>query len=148
MVNGSSLFAAPARSTPLNSIPRSSIPKAFRGRLTGASRTMALICSHKPQRPALQKYKVKSLDLLFVTVTDSFLRKLSGKNSNFSETKYENSSSNHQKSCVYTCSHPGSGSSCPSRGSIAISGGIAASCCSADWSPATSNSKILHSRRL
>jgi hypothetical protein len=36
-------------------------------------------CSHKPPRSALQKYKVKGLDLLFVTVTNSFARKLSEK---------------------------------------------------------------------
>jgi hypothetical protein len=50
--------------------------KRFRGRLTGASKAVALNSSHEPPRPALQKYNVKSLDLLFVTATDSFVRKL------------------------------------------------------------------------
>src|SRR5437016_13376814 len=109
---------------------------------------MALDCSRQEPCPPLQKYKVKKIDLFSVTVTNSFLGERVGNKKTPTPTsakKYENSPSNHQKSCLYTCSHPGRGSPCPSRGSITIPGGIAASCCSADWSPATSNSKILRS---
>src|SRR6188474_2370719 len=97
---------------------------------------------------ALQKYKVKWFDLCLVALANSFLGERVGNknsNSNFSKKIYENSPSNHQTPCVYTCSHPGCGSPCPSRGSITISGGIAASCCSANRSPSASNSKILQS---
>jgi hypothetical protein len=150
MANGSSLYAAQPHSNPLHSLARLSTPKRSGFRLVtlkshGSSRFGRRALS------ALQKYKVKWLDLFLVTLANSFLGERVGNknsNSNFSKKIYENSPSNHQTPCVYTCSHPGCGSPCPSRGSITISGGIAASCCSANRSPSASNSKILQSGRF
>ena len=86
MANGLTLYAAPPRSNPLHSIPRLSIPKAFRVPLvmlqsngSGWFAPGAL--------SALQKYKVKRLDLFFVMFANSFLRERVGNknfNSNFS----------------------------------------------------------------
>src|SRR5258708_26357342 len=99
MANGWSLYTVQPRSNPLHSIPQLSIPKAFRARLTGASRTVALNSSHEPPRPALQKYNAKSLDLLFVTATDSLGRNLNGQKLplqlHLQRPKYENTPTNH-----------------------------------------------------
>jgi hypothetical protein len=101
---------------------------------------------------ALQKYKVKKIDLFSVTVTNSFLGERVGNKLQLQLKrqlkKYENSPSNQQKSCVYTYANPSCRSSCPGRGSVGIPGGIAASRCSADCTPAAPDSKVLHSRRF
>jgi hypothetical protein len=44
---------------------------------------------------ALQKYKVKKIDLFSLTVTNSFLRERVGNQLQLQLKKYENSSSNH-----------------------------------------------------
>jgi hypothetical protein len=108
---------------------------------------MALDCSHQ-QHAALQKYKVKKIDLFSVTITNSFLGERVGNKKSPTPTsakKYENSPSNQQTSCVYACTDPNCGCPCPGRSSIGILGGIAARSRSADCAQATSNSKILHS---
>jgi hypothetical protein len=90
MANGSSLQAAQLRSNLLHSTARLSTPKAFRVSVGDTFRGMALDCSHQEAFSALQKYKVKRLDLFFVTLTNSFLGERVGKrenknsNSNFS----------------------------------------------------------------
>jgi hypothetical protein len=94
---------------------------------------------------ALQKYKVKKIDLFSVTVTNSFLgERVGNKKTPPSAKKYENIPSNQQTSCVYACTHPNCGCPCPGRSSIGIPGGIAARSRSADCAQATSNSKIFH----
>ena len=95
---------------------------------------------------ALQKYKVKRIDLFSVTVTNSFLgERVGNKKTPTSAKKYENTPSNQQTSCVYTYTDPNCGCPCPGRSSIGIPGGIAARSRSADCAQATSNSKILDS---
>jgi hypothetical protein len=94
---------------------------------------------------ALQKYKVKKIDLFSVTVTNSFLGERIGNQLQLQLKKYENSSSNQQTSCVYTCTDSNCGCPCPGRSSLGIPGGIAARSRSADCPSAASNSKILHS---
>jgi hypothetical protein len=99
---------------------------------------------------ALQKYKVKKIDLFSVTVTKSFLGERVGNKLQLQLQlkKYENSPTNQQKSCVYTYANPSCRSSYPGRGSVGIPGGIAARGCSADCTPAAPDSKVLHSRRF
>jgi hypothetical protein len=81
-----------------------------------------------------------------VTLANSFLRERAGKQKlQLQLEKYENPSSNQQKSGVYTYAHLGCGSPCACRGSIGIPSGIAAGRCSAGCTPAAFNSKILYS---
>jgi hypothetical protein len=95
---------------------------------------------------ALRKCKIKRLDLFFVTLANSFLRERVGKQKlqlQLQLKKYENPSSNQQKSGVYTYTHLGCGSPCACRGSIGVPSGIAAGRRSAGCTPAAFNSKIL-----
>src|SRR5439155_89045 len=95
---------------------------------------------------ALQKYKVKKIDLFSVTVTNSFLGERVGNTKTPTPTKkYESSSSNQQKSCVYTYANPSCRSPCPGRSGVGISGSIAARRCSAAAANASVNSTILQS---
>jgi hypothetical protein len=97
---------------------------------------------------ALQKYNVKKIDLFSVTVTNSFLGERVGNKKTPTPTsakKYENSPSNQQESCVYTYPNAGCGPLCRGRGSISVPGGVTTRYCSAECSPAASNSTLLHS---
>jgi hypothetical protein len=140
MANGSSLRPP---SNPLHSAARYKPRKRFGFSIADASERGSGLFAPGAMS-TLQKYKVKKIDLFAVTLTNSFLGERVGNKLQLQLKKYENSPSNQQKSCVYTCSDPNCGSACRSRGSISIPGGISARCCSADCSTTAANSKILH----
>jgi hypothetical protein len=97
---------------------------------------------------ALQKYKVKWLDLCFVTLANSFLGERIGKQKlqlQLQLKKYENSPSNQQESCVYTYPNPGCGPLCRGRGSISVPDGVTTRYCSAVCATSAPNSTLLHS---
>jgi hypothetical protein len=94
---------------------------------------------------ALQKYKVKKIDLFSVTVTNSFLGERVGNKLQLQLKNYENSPSNQQKSCVYLSTDSGCGPPYPGCDNISVPDGVATRYCSANCATAAFNSKILTS---
>jgi hypothetical protein len=94
MANGSSLQTAEPRSNLLHSTARYKPRKHFGFLIADASEPWLWIVRARSMS-ALQKYKVKKIDLFSLTVTNSFLRERVGNQLQLQLKKYENSSSNH-----------------------------------------------------